>query len=99
MNRIALMVLKNTFALPGLWTKLCAHAKDPDSYPEIERWNHIQKIMKRAIQAGNVELTVTGKENIPEKDGLLLVANHQGLFDVVALVTAWDKILCAVYKI
>ena len=99
MNRIALMVLKNTFALPGLWSKLCAHAKNPDNYPEIDRWNHIQKIMKRAIRAGNVELTVTGKENIPDHDGLLLVANHQGMFDVVALVTAWDKILCAVYKI
>ena len=99
MNRIALMVLKNTLALPGLWTKLCAHAKNPDNYPEIDCWNHIQKIMKRAIQAGNVDLIVTGKENIPEKDGLLLVANHQGMFDVVALVTAWDKILCAVYKI
>ena len=99
MNRIALMVLKNTFALPGLWTKLCAHAKNPDNYPEIDRWNHIQKIMKAALKAGNVDLVVTGKENTPDKDGLLLVANHQGLFDVVALVTAWDKILCAVYKI
>ena len=99
MNRIALMVLKNTFALPGLWTKLCAHAKNPDNYPEIDRWLHIQKIMKCAIKSGNVDLIVTGKENIPDKDGLLLVANHQGLFDVVALVTAWDRILCAVYKI
>lgn len=99
MNRIALMVLKNTLRLPGLWTKLCAHAKAPDNYPEIERWRHIQKIMKAALKAGNVDLTVTGRENIPDKDGLLLVANHQGLFDVVALVTAWDRILCAVYKI
>ena len=99
MNRIALMVLKNTLALPGLWTKLCRHAKNPDNYPEIERWRHIQKIMNAALRAGNVELVVTGKENIPDKDGLLLVANHQGLFDVVALVTAWDRILCAVYKI
>ncbi len=99
MNRIALMLLKNTLKLPGLWLTLCAHAKDPDKYPEIERWLHIQKIMKAAISAGNVDLLVTGKENIPEKDGLLLVANHQGMFDVVALVTAWDKILCAVYKI
>ena len=99
MNRIAMMVLKNTFALPGLWSKLCQHAKNPDAYPEIDRWMHIQKIMKAALRAGNVELIVKGKENIPEKDGLLLVANHQGLFDVVALVTAWDKILCAVYKI
>ena len=99
MNRIALMVLKNTFALPGLWTKLSAHAKNPDAYPEIDRWRHIQKIMKAAIRAGNVELVVTGQENIPDKDGLLLVANHQGMFDVVALVTAWDRVLCAVYKI
>jgi len=99
MNRIALMVLKNTFKLPGLWMKLCAHAKNPDSYPEIERWQHIQKIMKAALKAGNVDLIVKGRENIPDKDGLLLVANHQGLFDVVALVTAWDRILCAVYKI
>ena len=99
MNRIALMLLKNTLALPGLWSKLCAHAKNPDNYPEIDRWRHIQKIMKAGLRAGNVDLIVTGKENIPDKDGLLLVANHQGLFDVVALVTAWDRILCAVYKI
>ena len=99
MNRIALMVLKNLYRVPGFWFKLCAHAKNPDKYPEIERWNHIQKIMNAALKAGNVDLTVTGQENIPQKDGLLLVANHQGLFDVVALVTAWNKILCAVYKI
>ncbi len=99
MNRIALMLLKNTMKLPGFWTKLCAHAKNPDAYPEIDRWRHIQKMMQAAIAGGNVDLQVYGKENIPEKDGLLLVANHQGMFDVVALVTAWDKILCAVYKI
>ena len=62
MNRIALMVLKNTFALPGLWSRLCAHAKNPDNYPEIERWQHIQKSMKAAIKAGNVELIVKGRE-------------------------------------
>ena len=99
MNRIALMVLKNTLRLPGLWSKLCAHAKNPDNYPEIDRWMHIQKVMKHAIKAGNVTLEVTGQENIPEEDGILLVSNHQGMFDVMALVTVWDKILCAVYKI
>ena len=98
MNRIALMVLKNTFALPGLWSKLCKHAKNPDNYPEIERWNHIQKILKRALKAGNVNLIVKGRENIPEKDGLLLVSNHQGLFDVVALVATYDGPLAAVFK-
>ena len=99
MNRIALMLLRNAFVMPGLFAKLCAHAKNPDKYPEIDRWRHIQKIMKAGLKAGNVDLIVTGQENIPEEDGILLVANHQGMFDVVALVTAWDRILCAVYKI
>ena len=99
MNRIALMLLRNAFVMPGLFAKLCAHAKNPDNYPEIDRWRHIQKIMKAGLKSGNVDLIVTGQENIPEEDGILLVANHQGMFDVVALVTAWDKILCAVYKI
>ena len=98
MNRIALMVLKNTFVLPGLWSKLCAHAKNPDSYPEIDRWMHIQGIMKRALTAGNVDLVVTGRENIPDKDGLLLVANHQGMFDVVALAADCERPLAAVLK-
>ena len=99
MNRIALMLLRNAFVMPGLFAKLCAHAKNPDKYPEIDRWRHIQKIMKAGLKAGNVDLIVTGQENIPEEDGILLVANHQGMFDVVALITAWDRILCAVYKI
>ena len=99
MNRIALMLLRNAFVMPGLFAKLCAHAKNPDKYPEIDRWRHIQKIMKAGLKAGNVDLLVTGQENSPEEDGILLVANHQGMFDVVALVTAWDRILCAVYKI
>ncbi len=99
MNRIARMVLANTLKLPGFWTKLCAHAKNPDNYPEQERWDHIQKIMQAAVAGGNVELVVTGKENIPAENGLLLVGNHQGLFDIVGLVSVWDKTLCAVYKI
>ena len=99
MNRLVMMVLKNLPVVPGLWTTLCRHAKNPDNYPETQRIANIRKIMQAAVKGGNLELVVTGKENIPTEDGMLIVGNHQGLFDVVALVANWDRIIAGVYKI
>lgn len=99
MNRLALMVLKNLHKVPGLWMTLCRHAKHPENYPETERIANIRKIMQAAVAGGNVDLVVTGLEKVPQKDGMLVVGNHQGLFDVVALVATWERILAGVYKI
>ena len=85
MNRIVTMVLKNLIHVPGAWFKLCHYANHVDDYPETERWKHIQKILHLAITGGNVNLTVTGLENIPAEPGFMMYANHQGLFDVLAI--------------
>jgi len=98
MNRIVMMLLKNLHRVPGAYIKLCHYAKHTEKYAEKEKYDHIQSIMKMAIASGNVDLQVYGTENIPEKDGLLLYGNHQGLFDVVALVASWDRILAAIFK-
>ena len=97
MNRLALMILKNIFAVPPLWTKLCHYAKNTDKYPEAEKYAHIQKIMQRAVASGNLELVVTGTEKLPAENGYLLCGNHQGLFDVVAIVATHDSPLAGVY--
>ena len=98
MNRIALMVLRNIFRAPGLFAKLWHYAKHTDEYPEQEKWDHIHKILQYAVKAGNVDLQVFGKENLPEQDGFVLYANHQGMFDVVALASDWERPLAAVLK-
>ena len=98
MNRIVRMVLKNFWRVPGMWIRLCRYAKNPDKYPEIERWQHIQYILKRAVIGGNVQVTVTGQENIPQENGFMLYANHQGMFDVLAICVTCDKPLGAVLK-
>ena len=98
MNRIALMVLRNIFRAPGLFAKLWYYAKHTDEYPEQEKWDHIHKILQYAVKAGNVDLQVFGKENLPEQDGFVLYANHQGMFDVVALASDWERPLAAVLK-
>ena len=98
MNRLTLMVLRNIFRLPVYLPRLWHYAKHTDEYPEIEKWLHIHKTMKLAVEAGNIDLLVTGRENLPEQDGFVLYANHQGLFDVLALASDWDRPLAAVLK-
>ena len=98
MNRIVRMVLLNLFRAPGMFAKLYHYAKYTDKYPEIEKWTHIHKMMGYAVAAGNVDLQVYGKENIPREDGFVIYANHQGMFDVLALAADWDRPLAAVLK-
>ena len=55
-------------------------------------------IVKRANKGGNVKINYYGQENIPEKDGFMLFPNHQGMYDVLALVYGCPKPLSVVYK-
>ena len=98
MNRFVLVALKNIWRLPGAYAKLCRYAKHPERYPEAERWAHVQKIMGWVVDTGNIDLQVCGKENIPQEGSFMLYANHQGMFDVVALAATCDRPLGAVYK-
>ena len=98
MNRIVLMVLNNITRAPAAWFKLCHYAKHTEEYSELEKWKHIQYILNRAVVGGNVDLQVTGLENIPKENGFMLYANHQGMFDVLAIAATFDNGLGAVLK-
>lgn len=93
------MVLRNLGKVPGLYAKLCRYAKHTDDYPAQEKWDHIKHILELAVKSGNVDLQVTGTENIPAPgEGFMIYANHQGLFDVVAIGSTCSTPLGAVLK-
>ena len=98
MNRIALMVFRNIFKVPGLYSKLCKYARTVGTYPEAEAYAHIHGILKLGVESGNINMHVTGKKNIPTDGGFLMYSNHQGLFDVVAIVAACETPISAVFK-
>lgn len=98
MNRIVLMILRNLFYVPWAWIRLCRYARHPEKYTREEMWNHIHMIMKRAIASGNIDLRVTGMENLPQDNGFMLYGNHQGMFDVVALAGTCRIPLAVVLK-
>ena len=98
MNRILMMVMRNMTKVPGLWIRLCRNAKNTDTVPEQEKYDLIRHILTLAVTTGNIDLKVSGLENLPQEDGFMIYSNHQGLFDCVALVYSCPRPLAAVCK-
>ena len=98
MNRILLMVLRNFPKVPGAYLKLCRYAKHPDRYSEKEMYAHIRYILNMGIESGNINLKITGRENLPNENGFIMYSNHQGLFDVVAMVEACEMPIATIFK-
>lgn len=98
MRRILLMVLRNLVFVPYALYKLCHYARHADKYPESERYDVLRYIDNKAIKGGNIRIDVYGEENIPDKDGFMFFPNHQGLFDVLALIQACPRPFSVVMK-
>ena len=98
MKRIIMMVIRNIFLVPWMWFKLCYHASHVDKYSEEEHYRMLQFITHRANKGGNVTIDAHGLENIPKENGFMFFPNHQGLYDVLALVDVCPKPFSVVAK-
>lgn len=98
MKRILLMVAYNILLVPVMWFKLCYYAKHTEKYTEEERYKMLRFIDRRAIKGGRIVIDIHGQENIPEKDGFMFFPNHQGLFDVLAIMQACPRPFSVVMK-
>ena len=88
MKRILLMVLRNIVFVPYWWIKLCWYAAHTDDYPEEKKYAFLRLVDEHAIEGGNIHIDVHGAENIPKEKGFMFFPNHQGLFDVLAIIRA-----------
>ncbi len=86
MRRIVMMVLRNILLVPYMWIRLCYHAAHADDYTEAEHFKLLKFIVRRANKGGNVNIESHGVENIPKENGFMMYPNHQGMYDVLALV-------------
>ena len=98
MKRIILMVLYNIILVPYLYIKLCYYASHADKYPEAERYEVLKLIDRRAMKGGRITIDAHGVENLPDKDGFIFFPNHQGLFDVLAILQACPRPFSVVMK-
>ena len=88
MKRIIMMVLKNILFVPWGWFMLSKYAANVDKYTEGERYALLKKIDHKANVGGNITVKSYGVENIPNENGFMFYPNHQGLYDVLAILEA-----------
>lgn len=98
MKRIVIMFIKNVPVLPGLLVRLFYYASKKDRHTEEERYAFIKKIVRHANKGGRVTIQSSGQENIPGKNGFIMYPNHQGMYDVLAIMDCCDKPITVVMK-
>ena len=92
MKRIVMMVLRNLIFVPYGWIKLCYYARHVDKYTEEERYRLLKYIDSKANKGGSVHIEAHGVENIPKENGFMFFPNHQGLYDVLAIIDDRDDV-------
>lgn len=82
------MIFRNFFFVPPAWCRLCYHAAHPEKYTDEEQFKLLKYITLHANRGGNVTIDAHGVENIPKENGFMFFPNHQGLYDVLAIIEA-----------
>ena len=59
-----------------------------EKYTEEQRYEMLRFIDHRAIKGGNVRIDAYGAEKYSEGKWIYVFSNHQGLFDVLAIMEA-----------
>ena len=98
MKRILMMVLRNLLMVPYAWIRLCYRAAHVDKYTEEDMYAFLKWIDLHANRGGNVHIDVHGAGNLPEKNGFMFFPNHQGLYDVLAIIEASPRPFSVVAK-
>lgn len=98
MKRILLMVLRNLLLVPSYFIRLCLYARKNDRHTDAQRHAFLQDIVRHANKGGNVVIDSQGQENLPGEDGFIFYPNHQGMYDVLAMVESCDRPFSVVMK-
>lgn len=93
-----MMVLRNLYMVPYGWVRLCYRAAHVDKYSEEDMYAFLRWIDLHANRGGRVHIDAHGRENIPDKDGFMFFPNHQGLYDVLAIIEASPRPFSVVAK-
>ena len=91
MFRFIYVVLANIFRAPYLVTKLRKMAANPDKYSAEMRYLMARKTFKYIRESGHIKTECFGMENLPEEGGYMMFPNHQGKYDVLAIVCGHEK--------
>ena len=92
------MVLRNIIFVPYWFCQLLWYAAHTDSIPEEKKLALLKKIVAHANAGGNVTVKAYGTEHIPRDGSFMFYPNHQGLYDVLAIIDTCPRLFSVVMK-
>jgi len=92
------MVLKCFYRVPVWLYHIWKLGRPDDNHTEQERYDYLRNVVKKVNRAGKVEVTAYGQANIPSENGFILFPNHQGLYDMLALIDSCPNPVGVVVK-
>lgn len=98
MNRIVYMVIRHLFQAPIWFFHIDKMGKQKDRYSLKDRYDYIRRMVKKINVGGRVTVQGFGAENLPKDGGFILFPNHQGLFDMLAIIDTCPKPMSVVIK-
>lgn len=98
MKRIWMMVIKNIMVVPFWYLKLCYYAWNSRKISEEKKLVLFKEIVEKANWGGNVTVRSYGIEHIPKNQSFMFFPNHQGLYDVLALLYGCPYFFSVVMK-
>lgn len=91
MLRFIYVLLLNVFRAPYLVPRLRKMASNPDKYSEEMRYLAAKKAFKFTRETGHIKTEVFGTDNLPQEGGYMMFPNHQGKYDVLAIMYGHEK--------
>lgn len=98
MNRIAYMVLRNIINVPRWFFNIWKMGRESDNHTDQERYDYLRRVVVKLNKTGLIHIGGSGTEYIPSEGGFILFPNHQGLFDMLALIESCPHPLRVVVK-
>lgn len=92
------MIFKNILTVPFWYGKLWYYAANSNHISEEKKLTLFKEIVSRANSGGNVTVISRGLENIPKDQSFMYFPNHQGLYDVLALLDGSPRFFSVVMK-
>lgn len=99
MKRIILMVLSNILIVPYLWINILHYTKHTDEISDEKKKTLLKKIVYHANKGGRVRIVSSGQEKLPQDEAFIMFPNHQGMYDVLALIDSCPYFFSLVAKI
>lgn len=91
MVRFIIVIISCFFLILYYVPKMSYYAKHEDKYNEEECYRMAKIMVEHVKKRGRISTVAMGMEKLPEEGGYLMIANHQGKYDVLGLISSHDK--------